>query len=516
MALKILAVTSEAFPLAKTGGLGDAVSGLAQSLSGSGTSVTLMLPAYRSALGHVRGLRAVAELQDLPGGDAVLLSGFCPELGLPVLLLKNDALYDRDGLYVSEDGSNFTDNPVRFAALAKAAALVALGVGQVERPDIVHAHDWHAALGPLYMRQLCVDDVKTVLTLHNIAFQGVFPMSLAPELGIEAQYCDADGLEFWGQMNFLKAGIRYADLITVVSQNYAREILTPKFGCGLEGALSARRHDLVSIPNGIDTRLWNPQADSYLTGPSFDSECLGHKAVYKQQLQRAFGLEEHSGASLMAMGSRLTTQKMADVAAVALPMALETHPSLQVCVIGQGDKALERALADVGQRYPGRCAVHIGFDEAQAHLLHAGADMLLHGSRFEPFGLTPLYSMRYGTIPIGSRVGGMADTINDCGLGQPAISMRTATGVLFQGEAPEDMAHAIDRAMTLRGMPAVWRMMQVNAMRADFSWATTAPAYISAYQALRPSSALNRLPGSPRVRKEVEAGALASREASAA
>lgn len=516
MTLKILAVTSEAFPLAKTGGLGDAVSGLAQSLGVTGTAVTLMLPAYRSALKHVRNLRQVALLQGLPGGDAVLLSGVCPELKLPVLLLKNDALYDRDGLYVSDDGNDFDDNPLRFAALAKAAAMVALGVGQVERPDIVHAHDWHAALTPLYMRQLCIDDVKTVLTLHNIAFQGVFPMSLAPELGIEPQYCGEDGLEFWGKINFLKAGIRYADLITVVSQNYAREILTPKFGCGLEGALAARQHDLVSIPNGIDTQLWNPQADSYLHGPSFDSECLGHKAVYKQQLQRAFGLDEHNGASLMALGSRLTTQKMADVAAQALPMALDTHPSLQVCVIGQGDKALERALTDVGRRYPGRCAVHIGFDEAQAHLLHAGADMLLHGSRFEPFGLTPLYSMRYGTIPIGSRVGGMADTIHDCGMGQPAVAMRTATGILFEGETPADMARAIDRAMTLRGMPALWKMMQVNAMRADFSWATTAPAYISAYQALRPNAALSRLPGRRRLAKEVKAGALASREPSAA
>jgi starch synthase len=503
VAMKILAVTSEVFPLAKTGGLGDAVSGLAHALCNSGTELTLMLPAYPAALRKLGPVRELIRLEGLPGGDAMLLGAFCAELGVPVLLLKNDALYDRKGLYMAPDGTEYQDNAIRFAALSQAAARVAKGLDGVDRPDVVHAHDWHAALTPLFIRQLRVKDVKTVLTLHNVAFQGIFPMELAPQLGIEPSYCDGNGLEFWGRLNFLKAGIRYADLITVVSRNYAREVLTPQFGCGLEGVLADRRADLVSIPNGIDTTLWNPQADDYLRGLSFSYESLANKAVCKSRLQRQFGLREAPGATLMALGSRLTTQKMADVAAEALPLALQAHPQLQVCVIGEGDKQLEQALSTLERQYPGRCGVHVGFDESEAHLLHAGADVLLHGSRFEPFGLTPLYSMRYGTIPIGSRVGGMADTILDPGVHRPAGAMRAATGILFEGDHPRDMALAIDRAMALHGMPEIWHAMQMNGMRSDFSWANTAPAYLSAFQALRPDVALDRI---PEVQREQQRG----------
>src|SRR5690606_30445906 len=263
--------------------------------------------------------------------------------------------------------------------------------------------DWHAALVPIYLRQSQVDDVKSVLTLHNIAFQGIFPMSLAAELGIDPAYCVPEGMEHWGQLNFLKGGIRYADLITVVSNNYAREILTPQFGCGLEHMLQQRQGDLISIPNGIDTKLWNPAADHFLAGEGFDADRVERKARYKRELQQFFGLNSDPGTTLMAMGSRLTTQKMADVAVAAIPRALDAHPDLQVCVLGQCDKGLEHGLLELASRYPGRCGVHIGFDEPHAHLLHAGADVLLHGSRFEPFGLTPLYAMRYGSVPIGSR-----------------------------------------------------------------------------------------------------------------
>ena len=403
VALKILAVSAEAFPLAKTGGLGDAVSGLSGCLDAIGAHVTLLLPGYREAMHHVSGVHQVARLEGLPGGGAAsLLLGESRELGLPVFLLKNDALYDRDGVYADPDGVEYPDNAMRFAALAQVAARIAAGIASVPRPDIVHAHDWHAALTPLYLKQLRVSDVKTVLTLHNIAFQGLFPMGLAQSLGIEQRFCCDDGAEFWGQLSFLKAGIRYADLITVVSGNYAREILTAKFGCGLEGVLADRRSDLISIPNGIDTVLWNPQRDPYLPQHPFSAENLANKALWKRELQHSFGLAQDRTATVMAMCSRLTTQKMADVAACAIPMALDAHPSLQVCIIGRGDKALEAALKKVGERYAGRCGVQIGFDERRAHLLHAGADVLLHGSRFEPFGLTPLYAMRYGAIPICS------------------------------------------------------------------------------------------------------------------
>jgi len=510
VALKILAVSSEAFPLAKTGGLGDAVSGMAQALQAAGAQPGLLLPGYDGVLQKLSSPREVARLEGLPGGAATLMAGRCTELGLGVLLLCNDALYGREGLYMDAEGREYEDNAVRFAALSHAAARIAAGVPGLARPDIVHVHDWHAALTPLCMRQLQVHDTRTVLTLHNVAFQGVFAREAARDIGVQSRFVDED-LEYWGRINLLKAGIRHADLITVVSRNYANEILTPRFGCGLEDVLGERRGDLVSIPNGIDTALWNPAADAYLPGYPFSPGDMRNKAACKRQLQRRFGLPEGNGTTLMAMGSRLTTQKMADVAAQALPEALDAHPELQLCIVGCGEKPLEAALREVARRYPGRCAVHIGFDEALAHLLHAGADVLLHGSRFEPFGLTPLYSMRYGTIPIGSRVGGMADTILDPGPG--AGAMRAATGVLFEGETTQDMLAAIGRAMRLRATPDVWRAMQQNAMKTDFSWARAAPAYMQIYQALRPDVAVGRVPEAQRAPRRVASGRPAPRHA---
>jgi starch synthase len=492
--LKVLAVTSEAYPIAKTGGLGDAVGGLAQALDAIGCEVTLMLPAYRGVVERVSNLRRVAQLTGMPGGDATLLVCECRDLGLPLILVQNDSLYDRDGLYQDAEGCEYPDNAIRFAALAQAAARVGAGIVGIPRPDIVHAHDWHTALVPIYLRQLKAVDVKTILTLHNIAFQGVFPMDTVPALGIQPAFATRDGGEYWGQFNFLKAGIRYADLVTVVSRNYAREILSPEFGCGLQGVLQQRGSDLISIPNGIDTSLWNPCNDSYLPGLSFDVDHLALKAVCKRKLKKCFGLDELPDAVLVAMGSRLTTQKMADVAAEAIPRVLDEYPGLQFCIMGKGEKALERALKEIERRYSGRCSVYIGFDEKRAHLLHAGADVLLHGSRFEPFGLTPLYSMRYGTIPIGSKLGGMVDTIQDPGSDKTIASMRTASGILFQGDRPSDMVAAIARVMALRKRPEIWKAMQRNAMTVDFSWTGTAPAYMSAFQGLRPDVELDRIP----------------------
>jgi len=482
---RILAVASEAFPLAKTGGLGDAVSGMLQAMAAAGSCVTLMLPAYRGITRNVCGIRVAGRLASLPGGDATLLSCHCPALDVPMLLLQNSALFDRDGIYQDDGGRDYPDNAVRFAALAHAAARVAAGaVPQVAPPHIVHVHDWHAALAPLLLRQARVKNVKSVLTVHNLAFQGIFPMDAAESLGIGQPYRDSDGAEFWGNLSFLKAGIRFADRITVVSHNYASEILTPRFGCGLEGLLASRRDDLIAIPNGIDARMWDPRCDPHLGPRCFSATDLANKSLCKLALQRSFGLRENRGAALMAMGSRLTTQKMADLAACALPHALDAHPDLQVAVMGHGDRDLESALTAVARRYPGRCAVHIGFDEPRAHLLHAGADILLHGSRFEPFGLTPLYAMRYGTIPIGSKVGGMVDTIRDPGPTAALAPLRKPSGILFEGDTVDAMNAAIDRALSLRGQTDLWRIMQRNGMSADFSWNKAIPAYEHLYRSL--------------------------------
>lgn len=486
MSLKILAVTSEAFPLAKTGGLGDAVSGMARALHESGTAITLMLPAYRGTIEKLTQVREIARLRRLPGGEARLLHGLCPALGgVPVLLLQNDKLYDRDALYVDTDGREYQDNAIRFAALAHAATRVAAGATRIPRPDIVHAHDWHTALVPLLVREKNID-VRTVLTVHNMAFQGVYPMEMAGAIGLQPQHLNVEGVEYWGKISFMKAGIRYADRITTVSQTYAREILTERFGCGLEGVLATRLHDLLAVPNGIDPEEWNPAADPHLGGHTFSAGDMENKPRCKQRLQQHFGLTENPRAPVLVMGSRLTSQKMADLAVQALPRVLDDYPDLQVAVLGQGDKGIEAALRQLQRCYPGRCAARIGFDEATAHMLHAGGDMLLHGSRFEPFGLTPLYAMRYGTIPIGSRVGGMADTITDPGVRAGREAMRNATGVLFDGETVDAMVGAIYRAMCLYRRPQIWQAMRHRAMTADFSWERAVPGYDSLYRSLMP------------------------------
>ncbi|WP_116791834.1 glycogen synthase GlgA [Achromobacter dolens] len=481
---RILIVAAEAFPLAKTGGLGDAITGMARALVQAHAQPTLLLPAYRGVARRLQSTRPVAHLAGLPGGDARLLAGECPQSGLSFLLLENDALYDRDGLYLDEGGQPYADNALRYAALAHAAVRVAQGLPGLPRPNVVHAHDWHAALTPLLLRAARVQDVKSVLTIHNLAFQGQAPIEAAPALGIPAPFCGEQGAQAWGQLNFMKAGIRHADRITTVSQRYAREILTPEFGCGLDGLLRERVADVLAIPNGIDTQLWNPTRDPHLGALRYGAANLANKRLCKAATQHEYGLQEDPQAVLLIMCSRLTGQKMADVAAQSLPQALDAHPQLQVAVLGQGERHLENALRELGQRYPRRCAVRIGYDEAGAHRLHAAGDLLLHGSRFEPFGLAPLYAMRYGTLPIGSRVGGMADTIEDPGPQQPLTAMTRATGVLFDGSTPAEMTAAIARAVHLRSHATVWRAMQRNAMTADFSWRPAVAQYLALFHAL--------------------------------
>lgn len=487
--LNTLMVASEAYPLAKSGGLGDAVTGMTCALRDAGSSVELLIPAYRGVLDNLRETHPPERLSGLPGGEATLHRGYCRDTGMAVHALRNDALYDRAGLYVDENGVDHPDNALRYAALAHAAVRLCLGLPGRRRPDVVHAHDWHAGLVPLLVRAVGLRYVKTVFTIHNLAFQGLFDLNQAHDLGVPADYCGPDGVEFWGKMSFMKAGIRYADRVTTVSHTYAREILTPEFGCGLDDLLRARSAELLPVPNGIDDTLWNPAEDPALGRWRYNVDNLRNKRRCKAALRMAFGLPDDSEGPLLAMGSRLTHQKMADVVVQVLPQILEAQPDLQVVILGQGDPAIERQLQDIEARYPERCAVRIGYDEPTAHRLHAGADILLHGSRFEPFGLTPLYAMRYGTLPIGSRVGGMADTIQD-----PAEGEHRANGFLFDSDTPQAMSAAIDRALQAYAQPALWRGMQANGMTADFSWRQPVQQYADLYARLAAWPAAARVP----------------------
>ena len=481
---RVLFVAAEAIPLAKTGGLGDVVTALARGLHDRGIEATVLMPGYPQALDMTRGLRPIATLDDLPGGPLQLLHGTMPDSEVPVVLVRNDALFGRaGGPYQDTEGHQFTDNAVRFGVLCHAAARVALGESRLSTPDVLHAHDWHAGLSPLFMQQRAAQlgkpDVASVTTIHNLAFQGNFGLHFAGELGVEER--NLGGVEFWGQLSFLKAGLAYSSRITTVSHSYEKEILTPRFGCGLEGLLNARREVLSSVPNGIDTNTWNPATDEMIPARFTTSDLKG-KVASKRGLQQLFGLALDPFAPVIAQGSRLTGQKMADIAIDSLETILAEHPQVQFAALGSGDPDLERRYREFAARHPGRVGVVIGYDERTAHVLHAGSDMLLHGSRFEPFGLTPVYSMRYGTVPIASRVGGLIDTITDHGPGKtPAPG---ATGFLFDGDTPADMTAAIRQALLAFAQPRTWRKMQRDGMQGDHGWNASAEQYIDLYRSM--------------------------------
>jgi starch synthase len=490
LTLNVLLVASEAMPLAKSGGLGDMVSAYAAALRDAGVDSTILLPAYPFALGRAKGITPICRISGLPGGDARLLRARMPDTDVSVLLLQMDHLYKRDSLYQDDQGRDYLDNAIRFASLSAAATRIARGVRGVQKPDIVHAHDWHTGLTPLLMKIAGVS-AKSVFTVHNLAFQGNYPLALGSWMGVPPELLvpaltDPRSIEFYGALSMMKAGIVHANQVVTVSENYAREILTPRFGHLMEGVLQACSHKLSGITNGIDGRTWNPATDPMIARP-YSADDVRGKQTCKRDLQQTFGLTVDPFAPVVAIGSRLTSQKLADVVADALPAMLARHPRLQVAILGKGEAYLEAAMRSLASASPQRVGVHIGYDERRAHMLHAGADILLHGSRFEPCGLTQLYALRYGTIPVASRVGGLRDTIVDYTperspkLGLPEDG---ATGFLFDGETPEDVAAALQRALDAFMRPSSWHALQRNAMKCDIGWRRPVQAYLKLYGAL--------------------------------
>lgn len=480
MQARVLLVTSEAVPLVKTGGLADVITALATALRGHGVDASILMPGYPAALAGALNLKKVSGELILPGGSAQLMQGTMPGTDVPVVLVDSERFRRRVASpYVDQHGGELADNAESFADLSHAAIEICAGRTDLPVPHIVHANDWHAGLIPGLLKAAGLEHIGSVLTIHNLAFQGNYPMALRERLAIPESMAGAEGAEYWGQISYLKAGIRYADRISTVSNSYAKEILTPRFGSGMDGVLNTRKEAIRAIPNGIDVKVWNPASDN-VTARGFSVQDMKGKSVCKRDLQRVFNLlPVDPFAPVMGIGSRMSHQKMADVVLQAMPIVLERHKRLQVVVLGCGDPVYERGFRELQEAYPGRVGVHIGYDERRAHVLHAGSDMLLHGTRFEPFGLTPLYAMRYGTIPIGSRVGGLIDTIVDAG----TIDALTpgGTGILFDGEAPEDMVAAIDRAFGIYNQCAAWQAVQRNAMRNDFGWEGPAAQYIEMY-----------------------------------
>ncbi len=486
---RVLFVASEAYPLIKTGGLGDVCGSLPPALAALGVDVRLLLPAYRDALAR---LAAVQRLTDIyvpeVNLNVSLLQATLPGTRAPVWLLDCPPAYDRPGNpYLDAHGQPWGDNAERFALLARVATRIALGdVDLGWRPDVVHCHDWQAGLVPALLAQH-TPRPATVFTIHNLAYQGLFPRSTFVALQLPEPLWSIDGLEFHGQLSFIKGGIAFADCITTVSPTYAREIQTPAFGCGLDGLLrhraaAARTHapTLVGILNGIDTEEWNPQDDRHLV-MGYTAERLDDKLANKRALQEQLGLPREARTALIGNVGRLVEQKGVDLLLAALPPLLQLP--LQLVVLGTGEARFAHALRAAAARHPERLAVIIGYDEHLAHRIEAGADMFLMPSRFEPCGLNQLYSLRYGTVPIVHRVGGLADTVVDSA---PAnLAADTATGVVFEEPTVAALVAAVERALALYRQPALWRAIQRAGMRQDFSWRHSAAEYLKLYRALR-------------------------------
>jgi starch synthase len=475
--LRVLHVAAEVFPLIKTGGLADVVAALPVALAEQGADVRLLLPGYPAVLEAVQSARTVIDIGACFGALRVrLLLARMPQTGLPVYVVDAPYLYKRGGgPYQDPQGVEWPDNLQRFALLGWVAAhLAAEEADPAWVPDVVHAHDWYAAMACVYMAEHPPTLAASVFTVHNLAFQGLFSMHEWPALGLASRLMSPAGLEFHGQFSFMKAGLQFADHVSTVSPRYALEIATPEFGCGLDGVIRGRGQAVSGILNGIDSEVWNPATDSAIA-QRYDAERLAGKAACRRALQAELGLAPDDSALLLTIVSRLTTQKGLDLLLTALPALLQM--GVQLAVQGTGDAALEAALRMAQQAHPGRVHVHVGYDEARAHRLVAGADAIAVPSRFEPCGLTQLYGLRYGTLPVVRRVGGLADTVrND----PPA-----PTGFVFADATAAALVGAVQRAVTLRNQsPAQWAARMQTAMGQDLSWHQPARRYLALYQRL--------------------------------
>lgn len=478
---KILFVVSEAYPLMKTGGLGDVSTGLAQALAALGDDVRVLMPGYHDSLKLVGTLKTVAEVS-LPSATPVrLLETILPGTRIKTWLIDFPPAFDRPGNpYQTSQGQDWPDNAERFALLARVAVAISAGIpGLRWQPDVVHCHDWQAGLVPVLLNNEPTRPA-TVFTIHNLAYQGLFSYETFLGLDLPASLWSLDGLEFHGQMSFIKGGIAFADRVTTVSPTYAREIQTAEFGHGLDGLLRHRASVLGGIINGIDTKIWNPQHDQLLSA-TYNVHRLGvGKAANKAALQNELGLANEARTPLLGIVSRLVHQKGIDLFLEALPMLLEK--SLQCVVLGTGESGYQQGLSDMAKRYPKQMAVYIGYDEALAHRIIAGADLFLMPSRFEPCGLTQFYSLRYGTVPIAHRVGGLNDSVIDTN--DATLADDSATGVLFAPANSAALAHAVNRGLELYRQRRVWQALRRRGMRQDFSWRRSAGEYQRLYDEL--------------------------------
>ena len=484
--MRVLYMTAELYPWVKSGGLGDVAAALPPALIAEGFDVRLLLPGFRGFLDAFPGITDIVRLATPFAGERVRVGlARLPGTDSFAYLVDHPAYYDRAGSsYQSPERSDWPDNHRRFGLFGWIAAELARGADAGWRPDILHGHDWHTGLAPAYLAARPPADgrVATVFTVHNLGYRGPFPGMVFPELALPPEFYSIDGVEFFGMVSFIKAGLFYSDRLTTVSPTYAREIQTATFGWGLDGLLRARANVLTGILNGVDTRVWDPQRDAILPRPYGERTAAAGKRAAKAEVQRRFGLEPIEDAPLFGAVSRLVPQKGFDLVLAGLPDLV--GGGAQLALLGSGDRDLEQAFVAVGDRYRGRVGVTIGYDESLAHLIYAGSDVVLVPSRFEPCGLTQLYALRYGALPLVRRVGGLVDTVVDATATNLAEGV--ATGFAFDDDSAPALMSAITRATTLFREREIWRRMVRRAMTRDFSWTVAARQYTAVYRALPP------------------------------
>ncbi len=476
--VKVLSVASEIFPLVKTGGLADVAGALPGALKREGVEMRTLVPAYPALKGKLADAAIAHEYDDLFGGPARVLAGKAADLDL--FALDAPHLYERPGNpYLGPDGLDWPDNAQRFAALARVGADIGRGAIAGFQPHVIHAHDWQAALAPAYLHFQDGPGPGTAITIHNLAFQGHFPISIFGELGLPDRALSIDGVEYFGGVGYLKAGLQLADRITTVSPTYAREIMTSEFGMALDGLLRARAPVVQGIRNGIDDSIWNPATDPDVA-QNYTALRIDMRVRNKTALQSRMGLTAGVDRPLFGVVSRLSSQKGLDLLLQALPGLISK--GAQLALLGSGELALESGFAAAAAAGKGSVGCVFGYEEKLAHLIQAGADFILVPSRFEPCGLTQLCALRYGALPIVSRVGGLADTVIDAN--EAATAAGVATGFQFSPPSVGALSYALDRALEMMGDPATMRRLRLNGMRADVSWRAPAQRYAALYRAI--------------------------------
>lgn len=479
--LRVLFATSECAPLVKTGGLADVSAALPAALVALGADVRILLPGYRQVLAQLPRCREIARFDpaaQLPGARLLQAQ---TEAGVSLMVLDCPDMYDRDGgPYQTSAGNDWSDNALRFGLLSRIAALLASAASPLDwRPQLLHCNEWQTGLAPAYLGYMGGAKAATLLTIHNLAFQGIFEPELVAKLGLPDHSFGPAGVEYYGKLSFLKAGLQFADAITTVSPSYAREIQGEALGFGLHGLLGARKDRLYGILNGIDTGVWNPATDP-LIDCRYGADTLASKALNKRALRQRLGLATAPEVPLFAVVSRLTEQKGLDWLLEITPRLLELP--VQLALLGGGDAKLERGFLELAQSHPSKVSVTIGFDETLAHQIEAGADAFLMPSRFEPCGMNQMYSQRYGTPPVVRATGGLADTVIDC---TPAtLADGSASGFVFHESSANALLAAVERAAVTWRERATWQTLQRNGMARNFGWDASARRYAEVYAGL--------------------------------